>query len=754
MSEMDKFVLQYSVEMKDAIERLEKLNQRVATVKKETGQAGKEFAEFSKGASDEIGKLIPGVDKVTGAVRVMGAEFAIAATAVAALGVGVKSVMDLRQQYGAQRVAGMATGVSGLRMEEYQRKFVKNSNGNINREQAQNQIQNLSEKLQAAYADPTRMGTEARTFRLLGIDVGERGKNKTPFNDSFSKLAEKFSKMKPEQVQGIAKAIGMNEDFALAMQRLGPSVGKVTELTEEEIKKRTSAEESLKRFNGELAVFNEKMNELEISLGQKLLPAFSSLLELINKIVNAIPDKLKEVQQKGLDHGVDIEGNAKKAWNSTAGRSVVSLNPLGAVADIGDKAGRWLQKKFGRDDQKREPTQHKQRTVTNQPLSQVAAEISKATKDGAKGDDKTLKGSVDSMVDALDKTNREATNNSANMQQAINMFAGAVATFSNAIDEKQAWAAWAGEVGRAGGLSLPSGAGGLNPAINVPGQPPTHTVTGYNPETQFDKFFEKESKAQNVPVELLKRVTRVESQFNPNAKSEAGALGLMQVMPSNMKGTGTTNLLDPAQNIKAGAQILAENLKAAGGNVREALLMYHGGLDRKQWGPKTLSYPDKVLGEAPKPGVAGGESRDKIQLRSVQQNIAARLGVPLGQLQLGGVNRGDVSWAASQMKAGVENQIFDINKELMTVGLPQQTRSKLMTELREQQSGLNMLKKYSPQVEEAAQPGERSITIGERAIVININGVQDPETTGKILQDHLQNNLGDIVNRASDGLKY
>jgi soluble lytic murein transglycosylase len=32
------------------------------------------------------------------------------------------------------------------------------------------------------------------------------------------------------------------------------------------------------------------------------------------------------------------------------------------------------------------------------------------------------------------------------------------------------------------------------------------------------------------------------------------------------------------------------------GNVRDGLRYYHGGPDRRQWGPKTNSYADQVLG--------------------------------------------------------------------------------------------------------------------------------------------------------------
>lgn len=48
-----------------------------------------------------------------------------------------------------------------------------------------------------------------------------------------------------------------------------------------------------------------------------------------------------------------------------------------------------------------------------------------------------------------------------------------------------------------------------------------------------------------------------ESQFDPNAKSWAGAEGLMQLLPSTGKEFGSSNLSDPEQNIKAGFKYIS-----------------------------------------------------------------------------------------------------------------------------------------------------------------------------------------------------
>jgi soluble lytic murein transglycosylase-like protein len=53
----------------------------------------------------------------------------------------------------------------------------------------------------------------------------------------------------------------------------------------------------------------------------------------------------------------------------------------------------------------------------------------------------------------------------------------------------------------------------------------------------------------------------VESGYNPNAVSPAGAQGLMQLMPGTAKGLGVKNSFDPEQAINGAAKLLSRNLK-------------------------------------------------------------------------------------------------------------------------------------------------------------------------------------------------
>ncbi len=72
----------------------------------------------------------------------------------------------------------------------------------------------------------------------------------------------------------------------------------------------------------------------------------------------------------------------------------------------------------------------------------------------------------------------------------------------------------------------------------------------------YDDLIKKYSKKIGWDWRLLTAVIYHESRFNPNANSWAGAVGLMQLMPSPAKKFGCKNLYDPEQNISAGTKYL------------------------------------------------------------------------------------------------------------------------------------------------------------------------------------------------------
>ena len=105
------------------------------------------------------------------------------------------------------------------------------------------------------------------------------------------------------------------------------------------------------------------------------------------------------------------------------------------------------------------------------------------------------------------------------------------------------------------------------------------------------------AKEANIDPVLLLAVISVESNFNPNTKSTAGAEGLMQVMTSVHKDKyalygGTSDAVKPEVNIRVGAYIL-KYLIASAGSLRNGLKFYVGAANAEDDG----GYADKVMAE-------------------------------------------------------------------------------------------------------------------------------------------------------------
>lgn len=80
-----------------------------------------------------------------------------------------------------------------------------------------------------------------------------------------------------------------------------------------------------------------------------------------------------------------------------------------------------------------------------------------------------------------------------------------------------------------------------------------------------------------VDEALLRAVVHAESAFNPNALSNKGAQGLMQLMPGTADDLGVDNPFDATQNIRGGAQYLAQQLKSFQGDEKLAMAAYNAG---------------------------------------------------------------------------------------------------------------------------------------------------------------------------------
>ena len=120
--------------------------------------------------------------------------------------------------------------------------------------------------------------------------------------------------------------------------------------------------------------------------------------------------------------------------------------------------------------------------------------------------------------------------------------------------------------------------------------------------TRFSGPILAAARETKVDPALIHAVIAVESGYNPSARSSAGAVGLMQLMPETARHYGVKNRLDPAQSIQGGARYLRDlkilfsddlSLVLAAYNAGENAVLKYG--RRIPPFAETAAYVPKVL---------------------------------------------------------------------------------------------------------------------------------------------------------------
>lgn len=141
--------------------------------------------------------------------------------------------------------------------------------------------------------------------------------------------------------------------------------------------------------------------------------------------------------------------------------------------------------------------------------------------------------------------------------------------------------------------------GSVNPGLAGSVVDPDGTLAD---DVPYADLFRAAGAAHGIQPSVLAAVAKIESAFDPNAVSHAGAQGLMQFMPATAADMGV-DPFDPASAIDGAARYLSQNLRRFGSlelalaayNAGPGAVQQHGGIPPFA---ETQAYVPKVLAAA------------------------------------------------------------------------------------------------------------------------------------------------------------
>jgi hypothetical protein len=269
MSDLDRFVLQYSVDLSTSLTRLEQLHKQMGKVEEGGKKTAKGLTGELKGALDGVANSFGGLDgpmaRVITKFGALGGAASVAGAAVlATLAIAAKGIKDMN----AMSDLSNKTGISTLSLENIQRNMAANSGGRVNREMTQDTMTKFGEAWQRAYADP--MSKERFAFQTMGVDPTSMGPNA-----AFGKAAE-WMQANQGKAQGIGQQFGIDYKAIQAMANGGANITSMA-MTPDQIKDHQKAQEAAERVNKFVGDLSETLSEFKFEAADHVINALQTI---------------------------------------------------------------------------------------------------------------------------------------------------------------------------------------------------------------------------------------------------------------------------------------------------------------------------------------------------------------------------------------------------------------------------------------------------------------------------------------------
>ena len=148
-----------------------------------------------------------------------------------------------------------------------------------------------------------------------------------------------------------------------------------------------------------------------------------------------------------------------------------------------------------------------------------------------------------------------------------------------------------------------------------------------------------------IPAGSLRAVVEFGERTPNDRVSSAGARTVFQIIPSTRNAVlekyGVDAYLSPDNAAEAAALLLQEKLQRNGGNLAQAFGEYHGGTNRRNWGPVTQSYINRTMvgfnrivseGQQQEAPVAGAQAQSEFQSIMAQRRANEQQNSPIARV--------------------------------------------------------------------------------------------------------------------------